>query len=69
MLSAIGPRGVNIMSSKIEKLKTKQKNKDTTGMASILVNTKVKEYVPEVQSPVGSNAVAPGSIARGKKKR
>lgn len=46
-LSSLGPRGVNITTGKIEKNTTKTKNKDTVGMACLMVNTNVKQYIPE----------------------
>lgn len=70
LLSALGPRGVQISKGKIEKKKTSKKDasdsKDTVGMSTLLVNTDVKEHIEEISKPASKQQAASSS---GKKKK
>ncbi|AET38196.1 signal recognition particle subunit SRP21 Ecym_2471 [Eremothecium cymbalariae DBVPG len=71
VFSALGPRGVSVETGKVEKKKTGLKSKDMAGIASLMVNTEVKEYVPEqpkVENSGGTSSGA-GSAAGGRKKK
>ncbi|AGO10431.1 AaceriABL025Cp [[Ashbya] aceris (nom. inval.)] len=63
VLSAMGPRGVNVASVAVERRKRKQASRDTVGMAALLVNTEVKQHVPEPA------AAAPAGSSRAKKSK
>lgn len=72
LLSALGPRGVQISKGKIEKKKTNKKDpsdsKDTVGMSTLLVNTSVKEHVEEISKPASKQQSASSSSGKKKKK-
>ncbi|AMD18878.1 HBL024Cp [Eremothecium sinecaudum] len=69
LLSALGPRGVNIVTSSIEKKKIKQKSKDVVGMATLLVNTEVKEYIPESATVGGGSSSTVNNVKSKKSKK
>ncbi|AAS50746.2 ABL025Cp [Eremothecium gossypii ATCC 10895] len=66
VLSALGPRGVNVVAVGTERRKRKQASRDLVGMATLLVNADVKQHVPE---PAAAAAAAGSSRAKKSKKK